>query len=129
MSPDPTLKPSIGPSTASATGSILDALERVIAERGRAGDAGKSYVARLLAGGVPAIGAKVREEAEEVVEAADEPGEGGRAHLVLEAADLVFHTLVLLGHRGVAWSAVEAELARRFGVGGLVEKAGRATKD
>ena len=105
--------------------SVLTALEFVIADRKASPDAGKSYVARLLTGGVPAIGPKVTEEAAEVVEAADEPGNEGRAHLIRETADLVFHTLVLLGHREVAWSEVEAELARRFGVGGLVEKASR----
>ncbi len=51
------------------------------------------------------------EEAAEVVEAADEPGDAGRKHLVKEVADLVFHTAVLLAHRDLAWSEVEAELA------------------
>lgn len=104
---------------------ILGALEGVIADRKANPNAEKSYVVSLLKGGVPRIGAKVLEEAAEVVEAAAEEGEAGRAHLVREAADLVFHTLVILGHREVPWSAVEAELASRFGVGGLVEKAAR----
>jgi phosphoribosyl-ATP pyrophosphohydrolase len=105
--------------------SILTALEAVILERKANPPAKPSYVVKLLAGGVPAIGAKVIEEAAEVVEAADEPGEEGRAHLVREAADLVFHTLVMLGHRGVALAEVEAELGRRFGIGGIEEKAAR----
>ncbi len=111
--------------------SMIGLLESVIAERKAAGEAGgkPSYVARLLAGGVPAIGAKVVEEAAEVVEAASEPGEEGRAHLVREVADLVFHTLVLTGHRGVAWAEVEAELRRRFGTSGLDEKASRGAAD
>lgn len=104
---------------------ILPQIMAVIAERRSNPDAGKSYVASLLGGGVSKIGGKITEEAAEVVEAAAEPGEEGRAHLVREVADLVFHSLVLLGHREVAWEEVEAELARRFGVSGHVEKANR----
>ena len=103
---------------------LLDLMD-VIAERKANPDAGKSYVLSLLNGGVPKIGAKITEEAAELVEAADEPGDAGRAHLVHEAADLIFHTLVLLGHKDVPWSAVEGELSRRFGVSGLDEKAAR----
>jgi phosphoribosyl-ATP pyrophosphohydrolase len=105
--------------------SILTALEAVILERKANPPAKPSYVVKLMAGGVPAIGAKVIEEAAEVVEAADEPGAEGRAHLVREAADLIFHTLVMLGHRGVALAEVEAELGRRFGIGGIEEKQAR----
>lgn len=105
--------------------SIVEALMSVIAERRDHPPERRSYVVSLLEGGVPAIGAKVTEEAGEVVEAAGEPGDDGRAHLVRETADLVFHTLVLLGHRHIAWSEVEAELARRFGIGGFEEKAAR----
>jgi phosphoribosyl-ATP pyrophosphohydrolase len=105
--------------------SILESLMNVIAERRDQPPSRRSYVVSLLQGGVPAIGAKITEEAAEVVEAAAEPGDEGRAHLVREAADLVFHTLVLLGHRHIAWTEVEAELARRFGIGGFEEKASR----
>jgi phosphoribosyl-ATP pyrophosphohydrolase len=105
--------------------SIVGALMGVIAERRDRPPGRRSYVVSLLEGGVPAIGAKITEEAAEVVEAAAEPGDEGRAHLVREAADLVFHTLVLLGHRRVEWGEVEAELARRFGLGGFEEKEAR----
>ena len=105
--------------------SILPALMAVIAERKANPPAERSYVASLLGGGVLKIGAKITEEAGEVVAAAAEPGDAGRAHLVHEVADLVFHTLVLLGHRDFPWGDVEAELARRFGVGGIVEKESR----
>jgi len=105
--------------------SILTALEAVIADRKANPPAQRSYVVKLLKGGVPAIGAKVIEEAAEVVEAADEPGEDGRAHLVREAADLFFHTLVILGHRDVTLAEVEAELGRRFGIGGIEAKESR----
>jgi phosphoribosyl-ATP pyrophosphohydrolase len=105
--------------------SIVASLMAVIAERKASPPAERSYVASLLKGGVPAIGAKVVEEAAEVVEAAGEPGDAGRDHLVKEVADLVFHTLVLLGCRDAHWSEVEAELARRFGISGIVEKESR----
>ena len=84
-----------------------------------------SYTTKLFRGGVDKIGVKVREEAEEVIEAAGETGEEGRQHLIREAADLIYHLCVMLGHRGVGWEAVEAELARRFGLSGLDEKAAR----
>jgi phosphoribosyl-ATP pyrophosphohydrolase len=105
--------------------SILTALMGVIAARKVNPTAERSYVVSLLQGGVPRIGAKITEEAGEVVDAAAEPGEAGRAHLIREVADLVFHTLVLLGHHDIPWDDVEAELARRFGVGGIVEKESR----
>ncbi|MEO6811692.1 MAG: phosphoribosyl-ATP diphosphatase [Isosphaeraceae bacterium] len=108
--------------------SILQALMAVIAERKTQPPARRSYVATLLQGGVPAIGAKITEEAGEVVSAATEPGPEGRAHLVHEVADLLFHTLVLLGLQDVPWTDVEAELARRFGVSGIDEKEARTTK-
>ncbi|WP_237170937.1 phosphoribosyl-ATP pyrophosphatase [Paludisphaera borealis] len=68
------------------------------------------------------------EEAAEVVEASDEPGDAGREHLVKEVADLVFHTAVLLGYRDIEWDAVEAELDRRSGLSGIAEKAARKPK-
>lgn len=106
--------------------SILTRLQAVIAERrDTKADGKKSYVASLLEKGVPKIGAKIMEEAGEVVEAAGEPGDAGREHLVKEVADLVFHTMVLLGHAHIDFADVEAELARRFGIGGHEEKAAR----
>lgn len=103
---------------------VLTALMRTIRDR-KAIPSEKSYTSKLFAGGVPKIGAKVTEEAAEAVEAAGEPGEEGRLHLVREAADVVYHLFVLLAHRDVALDEVEAELARRFGISGLEEKASR----
>jgi phosphoribosyl-ATP pyrophosphohydrolase len=108
------------------TPSILPELLAVIADRKANPPAERSYVVSLLNGGTTKIGAKITEEAGEVVEAADEPGPNGREHLVHEVADLLFHTLVLLGLKDIPWSDVEAELARRFGVSGIVEKESRA---
>jgi phosphoribosyl-ATP pyrophosphohydrolase len=86
----------------------------------------KSYTCQLLVGGVDAIGVKIIEEAAEVVEAAHESGPEGRAHFVHEAADAIYHLLVLLQHKQVTLADVEAELAQRFGVSGLDEKASRS---
>jgi len=93
-----------------ASASMLDRLERVIGERKAAPPPG-SYVAKLLAGGEGVIARKVGEEAVEVVTAAL-AGEGDR-RVVEEVADLLFHTLVLLGHREIPLRDVLEELARR----------------
>ncbi len=106
--------------------SIVPELMAVIADR-KLYPPSRSYVAKLLHGGIAAIGPKILEEAQEVVSAADESGDEGRAHLIHEVADLLFHSLVLLGERDIAWSEIEGELARRFGVSGLDEKASRTT--
>ncbi len=108
-----------------ASSGILQQLSAVIAQR-QQNPSERSYTTQLLQGGVPKIGAKITEEAAEVVEAAAEPGEEGQAHLVREAADLIYHLLVMLACRGTSLEAVEAELARRFGISGLDEKASRA---
>ncbi|UVI40613.1 phosphoribosyl-ATP diphosphatase [Qipengyuania spongiae] len=102
----------------------LARLAKTIAAR-RGADAGSSYVARLLAGGPPAIARKVGEEAVETVIAALSQGTD---ELRDEAADLLFHLLVLLEARGVAFADVLAELDRREGVSGLDEKAARSAE-
>jgi phosphoribosyl-ATP pyrophosphohydrolase len=103
----------------------LDQLEQTIAERKAAGATDKSYTAKLLAGGVAKFGPKVVEEAAEVVEAAAESGESGRQHTIREAADVVYHLLVLLAAREITLAEVETELAARFKMSGLEEKASR----
>jgi len=100
---------------------VLDRLFAVITARAGA-DAGTSYTARLLAGGPPAIGQKVGEEAFETVIAALN---GDTAPVVRESADLIYHLMVLWAATGVAPADVWAELARREGVSGIAEKAGR----
>ena len=105
--------------------SVFARLMAVIEAR-RDGPSERSYTAGLLAGGVDAIGAKITEEAAEVVEAAGEAGQPGREHLVREAGDLLYHLLVLLAVRDLGLADVEAELARRFGVSGIDEKESRS---
>ena len=112
----------------------LDQLEATIRERSaqleaEATAASTSYTCKLLASPLAKIGGKVIEEAAELVEAAGEEGEAGRQHFVYEAGDLVYHLLVLLRRRNVDLTEVESELARRFGVSGLEEKASRGTSD
>ncbi|MCB9495319.1 MAG: phosphoribosyl-ATP diphosphatase [Fibrobacteria bacterium] len=103
----------------------LEALDRVLEER-KSQDPSSSYVAKLYHKGLAKILEKVEEESRETVEAA---GEEGTDHLVYEVGDLWFHTLVLLHHKGRTGQDVMQELARRFGVSGLVEKASRPPKE
>lgn len=114
-----------------STSRPIDQLEATICERAQQlaqGSTEKSYTAKLLTGGAEKIGPKVTEEAAELVEAASEEGDAGREHFIYEAGDLLYHTLVLMRWRGVELAEVEAELARRFGVSGLTEKASRSPK-
>lgn len=91
----------------------------------------KSYVAALYAGGDDAILKKVGEEATEVVLAAkgNNAGQFDPAHLVMETADLWFHTMVLLAHKDIDVAAVLTELESRFDRSGLDEKAARNKKE
>lgn len=100
---------------------VLDRLYATIARRRRA-DARVSYTAKLLAGGVDKIGGKVIEEAAETVAAA--LNEGPR-RVAAESADALYHLLVLWTAAKVRPARVWAELARREGVSGIVEKAAR----
>lgn len=102
----------------------LTRLERTIAARAAKPNP-KSYTCQLLDGGVARIGAKITEEAGEVVEAAAEPGPAGREHFIYEVGDLFYHLMVLMKLRDCTLLDLEAELARRFGVSGTAEKAAR----
>ena len=85
-----------------------------------------SYTTQLFHGGVEKIGVKILEEAAEVVQAAHENSNSpGREHVVHESVDLIYHLFVLLGHQGIGLAEVEAEVARRFGISGIDEKASR----
>ena len=97
----------VGPAPGPA---VLEVVERVIQSR-KAEPAPGSYVAALLAQGETAICRKVGEESTEVVTAA--LGGEGDSRLVEEVADLWFHTMVLLGARGIPLRRVFDLLARR----------------
>ena len=99
----------------------LDELAKTIAARTTA-DPDSSWTARLLAKGPEKCAEKFGEEA---VEAIIEAVKGDKAGLTSEAADVLFHLLVMLQSRDVALSDVMAELARRQGTSGLAEKASR----
>jgi len=99
----------------------LDRLAATIRDR-RGADPASSYVASLFAKGRPKIAQKLGEEAvETVIAAMAQPDK-----IVSEAADLLFHLLVLLADADVTLDDVRAELARREGVSGHVEKAARS---
>lgn len=99
----------------------LSRLEATIAQRLTASPE-ESYVAKLHARGLAKIAQKVGEEATETVIAALT---GEEAELVGEAADLMFHLMVLLAEKRVPLAAVLAELDRREGTSGIAEKASR----
>ncbi|HQS02325.1 MAG: phosphoribosyl-ATP diphosphatase [Halothiobacillus sp. 24-54-40] len=100
---------------------MFEQLARVIEQR-RHADPKQSYVASLFAKGRHKIAQKVGEEGVETALAAvgDDPDA-----IVSELADLWFHSLVLLADANISHQAVFDELARRFGLSGLEEKAAR----
>jgi phosphoribosyl-AMP cyclohydrolase / phosphoribosyl-ATP pyrophosphohydrolase len=104
---------------------LLQRLEGVILAR-QSSSADKSYTKSLLNGGAHKVGGKIHEEAGELVQALALESEERVAN---EAADLLFHMLVGLRLRGVAFSEVLEVLARRQGVGGHAEKAARKKTD
>ncbi|WP_375260070.1 phosphoribosyl-ATP diphosphatase [Citreimonas sp.] len=99
----------------------LDDLAALVAERAQASP-DESWTAKLLAKGPDKVAEKFGEEA---IEAVIEAVKGDRAGLTSEAADVLFHLLVMLESRGVALADVMAELERRQGRSGLAEKAAR----
>jgi phosphoribosyl-ATP pyrophosphohydrolase/phosphoribosyl-AMP cyclohydrolase len=100
---------------------ILHRLAKTIEAR-RAATAEKSYTRSLLDAGMPKILAKIAEEHGEL--AAELPA-GDDAKVIHETADLMFHVMVGLAARRIPVEAVLAELERRFGTSGHVEKARR----
>ncbi|GJD77824.1 phosphoribosyl-ATP diphosphatase [Methylobacterium gregans] len=99
----------------------LNDLARLVASRaGTAPEA--SYTAKLLAGGPAKAAKKLGEEA---VEAAIAAVQGDKAGLTAEAADVLYHLVVVLQAGGVSLDAVMAELERRTAQSGLAEKAAR----
>ena len=103
---------------------MSDALDRLWAsvEARRDASPDESWTARLMSRGPEHCARKFGEEA---VEAVVEAVRGDRAALTAEAADVLYHMLVMLAARDVPWTDVLAELDRRAGVSGLDEKAAR----
>jgi phosphoribosyl-ATP pyrophosphohydrolase len=99
----------------------LSDLEGIVAERAGA-PATESYTARLIADGPARPAKKLGEEA---VEAAIAAATGDRAGLTAEAADVLYHLMVVLRSAGIPLADVMAELQRRTSQSGLAEKAGR----
>ncbi|MBI1391493.1 MAG: phosphoribosyl-ATP diphosphatase [Alphaproteobacteria bacterium] len=102
-------------------GAAVDKLTATIASRGSASP-GDSYTAKLLAGGPEACARKFGEEA---IEAIVEAVRGDKERLADEAADVIYHLLVLLAAADTPPAAVASALARRRGMSGLEEKARR----
>jgi phosphoribosyl-ATP pyrophosphohydrolase len=108
----------------SKAASKQDAISKLYAriEAARGGDPEKSYTAKLFTRGRDKIAQKLGEEA---VEATIELVKGAKPGIVSESADLIYHLLVAWADAGVKPEDVWAELERREGIGGLVEKAQR----
>ena len=104
-----------------APDSALDRLAATIAAR-KGADPDTSWTAKLLAMGPEKCAEKFGEEA---VEAIIEAVKGDRPKLTAEAADVLYHLLVMLAARNVTLADVLAELARREGMSGMAEKAAR----
>ena len=103
----------------------MSALQRLAAtiEARKGADPESSWTAKLLAKGPEKCAEKFGEEA---IEAVIEAVKGDRDRLTAEAADVLFHLLVMCAARGVTLADVEAELTRREGVSGITEKSARA---
>ena len=100
---------------------VIARLEATLDAR-KSASAARSYTKSLFEGGAPRIGAKVREEAGELAEALATESDD---RVASEAADVVYHLLVGLQHRGIGWRDVLATLEARAGTRGHDEKAAR----
>lgn len=103
---------------------ILDRLMAQLHQRAQELPEG-SYTTKLIRGGLPKMGGKVVEEVFEVIEAAREDGDAGRTHTIREACDVIYHLWVVLATRQITVDELRAELERREGVSGIVEKQSR----
>jgi phosphoribosyl-ATP pyrophosphohydrolase/phosphoribosyl-AMP cyclohydrolase len=104
---------------------IVDRLEQVLISRRDSSNGEKSYTRSLIDAGFGKIVEKIAEEQEEL---AEELADGAEDDVVHETADLLFHVMVGLAARRVPVERVWAELGRRFGIGGHVEKAARPAR-
>jgi phosphoribosyl-ATP pyrophosphohydrolase/phosphoribosyl-AMP cyclohydrolase len=100
---------------------VIDTLYHTILER-KSADPESSWTAKLLSKGENTILKKVVEEAGEFSFAVKDDDE---EEIIYEAADLTYHVLVALGYKNISPDRVKQELARRFGMSGIAEKASR----
>jgi len=103
---------------------ILTTLEQILEQR-KSASPDSSYVSFLYSQGTDQILKKIAEESAEVIMATKE---GDSDKITHEVADLWFHTMILLRHKNIAFSDIEEELMRRYGVSGLTEKLSREAK-
>ncbi len=131
-------------STETCVSTPPDILDRLMAEvhRRAAEMPAGSYTTHLIQGGVSKMGAKIREEAAEVIQAAEllvattarpssqpaDAHQAARDHLIYEACDVIYHLWVLLGSQGITVEQLRLELTRREGTSGLEEKRQRGTQ-
>ncbi len=108
---------------------ILDALYQVLLTR-KGADGEESYVSSLYEKGSPKIAEKILEEAQELIDEAltlekNADSKASQKNIRSEAADLLFHLMIMLAHHDVPPSEVFDVLESRFGTSGHVEKACR----
>jgi len=103
---------------------VLTRLAKTIEKR-KGEDEKKSYAAKLFARGPSKCAEKFGEEAVEAIIAA---AKNDKKNLTEEAADVLFHMLIMLSSRDVKWDDVLEELERREGTSGIVEKQSRSAK-
>lgn len=104
----------------------MQRLTEIIQQRIEAGDGTDSYVAKLHVAGLDKILEKLGEETTEIIIAAKNTEQtNSKDEVVAETADLLFHTLVMLAKLDVDFNSVLAELERRFGTSGIIEKQSR----
>lgn len=99
---------------------IIDRLENILEERKKS-DSDKSYVSSLYKKGNNHICLKIIEEARELVDSSSD----NKEYMIHEAADLLFHVLVLLASHDIKYDTILNELEKRFGTSGIEEKNNR----
>ncbi len=103
---------------------VIDTLYHTILDRKHA-DPESSWTAKLFSKGENEILKKVVEEAGEFSFAVKD---GNEEEIIYECADLTYHVMVALGYRNISPDRIKQELARRFGLSGIAEKAGRVKR-
>ena len=101
-------------------GNIFEQLSKILRSRKETSE-NNSYTGQLYREGIEKIIAKIKEESEELIEASTSDKEA----IIHEAADLVFHVMVLLAYKDIDPSNILRELERREGISGIEEKSKR----